>query len=67
MPATRGSYNQSAEVKERIGAAAKDQWKDPKVRAKRQKAMREAWAKKKADLGICSHCGQMLPEESGRD
>lgn len=67
MPPKRGGFTQSETAKGKIGSAAKDQWKDPKVRAKRQKAMKEAWAKKKSMTGICTHCGQPLPEESGRD
>jgi hypothetical protein len=61
-----GTFKQSDETKAKIAAAARKQWKDPKVRAERQAKMKEGWARRKDDLGICTTCGQPLLEESGR-
>lgn len=55
------------ESKQKIAESAKKQWQDPKSRAQRSKALKEAWMRRKAAMGICGACGQMLPEESGRD
>ena len=66
MPAVRGTFNQSEEAKEQIAEATRRQWKNPQVRARRSAALKAAWARKKANLGICETCGQPLPEEEGR-
>lgn len=66
MPAARGSYNQSDGAKEKIGAASKEQWKNPEVRAKRMEGLRAAWARKKAGMEVCGECGQVIPEDLGR-
>jgi RNA polymerase-binding transcription factor DksA len=66
MPAKRGDFTHSDQVKERIKEATKQQWQDPEIRARRQEALKAAWARKKESLGICTSCGQPLPEETGR-
>jgi RNA polymerase-binding transcription factor DksA len=66
MPARPGDFTQSDQAKQRIKEAATAQWQDPEIRARRQEALKAAWARKKESLGICPSCGQPLPEETGR-
>lgn len=66
MPAVPGTFKQGEEAKRKISEAALKQWQNPQLRRRRSEAMKAAWAKRKEMMGICTHCGQPLPEESGR-
>lgn len=66
MARPAGSHIRSDETKAKIAEAARKQWKDPKVRARRMAKMKEGWQRRKEELGICPSCGQPLPEETGR-
>jgi hypothetical protein len=60
-------HSQSEAARAKIGKAAEELWKDPEVRAKRQAGLVAAWERRRVNLGICSECGQPLPEDNGRD